>query len=299
MAKANIHVAIAILLHQQNVLVGWREAKQHQGNKYEFPGGKVEANETPEQACRREVLEEVGIDISEWYVFDFICHEYEDVIVHLHIFHAMVTEAQCECIQEPWTWYQRDALLNLNFPKANSAMLQRLYWQPQLKISANLQDVKHLIDDQLLYWRTGFTAMHVQEVASLTDEQLSKLVLNVALWSKLDNEYKHQIAAVHLKQQQLLQLRKGDLTVGTRFIAACHDVKSVLHAQEIGCDAVLLSPVKNTATHPDYSALGWTQFQAIANAVDIPVFALGGLSPMDLDIAQQHGAYGIAGIRSF
>ena len=54
MSKPLVQVAIAILLHQGKVLVGWRQAEQHQGNKHEFPGGKVEAGETPEQACRRE-----------------------------------------------------------------------------------------------------------------------------------------------------------------------------------------------------------------------------------------------------
>jgi len=58
MAKATVDVAIAILLHKSKVLVGWRQANQHQGNKHEFPGGKVEKWETPEQACRREIYEE-------------------------------------------------------------------------------------------------------------------------------------------------------------------------------------------------------------------------------------------------
>lgn len=41
MAKAIVDVAIAILLHKSKVLVGWRQANQHQGNKHEFPGGKL------------------------------------------------------------------------------------------------------------------------------------------------------------------------------------------------------------------------------------------------------------------
>lgn len=41
MNKPIVQVAIGILLHQSKVLVGWREAKQHQGNKHEFPGGKL------------------------------------------------------------------------------------------------------------------------------------------------------------------------------------------------------------------------------------------------------------------
>ena len=47
MFKPSIDIAIGILLHQNKILVGWREAKQHQGNKHEFPGGKVEEGETP------------------------------------------------------------------------------------------------------------------------------------------------------------------------------------------------------------------------------------------------------------
>ena len=53
-----------------------------------------------------------------------------------------------------------------------------------------------------------------------------------------------------------------------------------------------------TATHPDVSALGWDRF---ADLIEVPnsVFALGGMSPDDLATAQQHGAYGLAGIRNF
>ena len=63
MSKPIVHVAVALLFHRSKVLVGWREAKQHQGNKYEFPGGKVEGNETPEETCRREIYEEVGLSL--------------------------------------------------------------------------------------------------------------------------------------------------------------------------------------------------------------------------------------------
>ena len=103
MSKKKVDVAIAILLHRGKVLVGWRQAEQHQGNKHEFPGGKVEAGETPEQACRREIYEEVGIGLKEWHVFDVIQHEYEDLIVNLHVFHAYVPDELLTLIQQPKT----------------------------------------------------------------------------------------------------------------------------------------------------------------------------------------------------
>ena len=41
MSKPIVHVAVALLFYHSKVLVGWREAKQHQGNKYEFPAEKL------------------------------------------------------------------------------------------------------------------------------------------------------------------------------------------------------------------------------------------------------------------
>ncbi|WP_326519129.1 NUDIX domain-containing protein [Acinetobacter sp. CAAS 2-6] len=300
MPKPIVDVAIAILLHHGKVLAGWREATQHQGNKHEFPGGKVEAGETPEQACRREVFEEVGIGIKEWHPFDLICHEYDDVIVNLHIFQAAVPAPLLDLIQQPWTWYQRDQLLALNFPKANRAMLQRLYWPHQIKISANLADCAHLSDEQLMYWRTDLQPIYAMaELEQCTEGQLSRLIVPHALWLSLKPEQQKAVFAVHLSQRQLMGLRKGQLTVGIRHLAACHDDVSIQHAQQIGCDAIFLSPVFATPTHPEAKGLGWTAFAQWASISDLPVFALGGVKPQDLAIAQQHFAYGVAGIRQF
>ena len=54
-----------------------------------------------------------------------------------------------------------------------------------------------------------------------------------------------------------------------------------------------------SATHPDAKPLGWEQFEILAKHANIPVFALGGLKPDDLKMAQQHGAFVIAGISQF
>ena len=297
MFKPIIDVAIAILLHQNNVLVGWREAKQHQGNKHEFPGGKVEEGETPLAACRREIYEEVGIGLHEWHAFDVIVHEYEDVIVKLHLFHAVVPTALLNEIQQPWSWYSREELLNLNFPKANLAIIQRLYWPHQIKISAQLDEVAQLKQDQLLYWRVEGTQQQLTELAKRSVKHLSRLIVNVDIFEQLNPIQQQAISAIHLKQPQLMALKPGDLQIGKRYIAACHDLASMQQAQNIGCDAILLSPVLPTATHPEAVALGWEQFKCWVSQVDIPVFALGGMQAGDLAIAKEQSGYGIAGMR--
>ncbi|TCB46899.1 NUDIX domain-containing protein [Acinetobacter terrestris] len=297
MSKPTIHVAIAILLHQDKVLVGWREAKQHQGNKHEFPGGKVEEGESPLAACRREIYEEVGIGLQDWHAFDVIRHEYDDVIVNLHLFHAIVPSALLNEIQQPWRWYSRDELLSLNFPKANQAMIKRLHWAHQIKISDRLNALDALKLDQLMYWRVEGTQAQIIEISGLSVEKLSVLIVNIELYQQLNSIQQQAISAIHLKQSQVMALMQGDLITGKRYIAACHDLVSMKQAQKMGCDAILLSPVLATETHPEAPALGWEQFKNLAEQVEIPVFALGGMQTGDLLTAQQQGAYGIAGIR--
>ena len=297
MSKPTIHVAIAILLHQDKVLVGWREAKQHQGNKHEFPGGKVEQGESPLAACRREIYEEVGIGLQYWHAFDVIRHEYDDVIVNLHLFHAIVPSALLNEIQQPWRWYSRDELLSLNFPKANQAMIKRLHWAHQIKISDRLNALDALKLDQLMYWRVEGTQAQIIEISGLSVEKLSKLIVNIELYQQLNSIQQQAISAIHLKQSQVMALMQGDLITGKRYIAACHDLVSMKQAEKVGCDAILLSPVLATETHPEARALGWEQFKNFAAQVEIPVFALGGMQTGDLLTAQQQGAYGIAGIR--
>ncbi len=296
MSKPTIHVAIAILFHQNQVLVGWREAKQHQGNKYEFPGGKVEQGEQPVEACRREVQEEVGIDLEHWHAFDFISHEYEDVIVNLHVFHASVSASQLSGIRKPWSWYAREQLSSLNFPKANQSMLQKLQWPQRIKIAEDLATLQQLDPDQMLYWRVEITPERVMQLQQLPIELLSKLIINQELWSQLNELQQQTIRTLHLKQSQLVALQAGQLLRGYRYIAACHDLATLQQAEQIGCEAALLSPVLATPTHPGTETLGWEQFQQLATQVQIPVFALGGLKTEDLSYAQGRHAYGIAGI---
>ncbi|OTG66607.1 NUDIX domain-containing protein [Acinetobacter silvestris] len=299
MFKPTVHVAIGLLFHRGKVLVGWRNADQHQGNKHEFPGGKVEQGETPEQACRREIFEEVGIGIQEWHIFDVIHHVYDDVEVYLHLFHAQVPEKYLSDIQQPWNWYDREKLLDLNFPKANQVIVERLYWQHAIQISADLIQLNRLAEDTLLYWRTDSMTLSIQDFQNFSDAQLKSLILNYELWMQLDEALQKKIGAVQFKQHQILAMQKGQLPMGMRCIASCHDAVSLQHAQKIGCDAVFLSPVQATESHPDALILGWEWFQQLAKNCDIPVFALGGLKPQDLPLAQQNFAYGVAGIRGF
>ena len=60
----------------------------------------------------------------------------------------------------------------------------------------------------------------------------------------------------------------------------------------------MLGPLAATATHPEAEPLGWARFAALVRTAGLPVYALGGLGPADLDAAWAAGAQGVAAIRA-
>jgi 8-oxo-dGTP diphosphatase len=297
MAKPDIRVSIAILIHQNKVLVGWREADQHQGNKYEFPGGKVEAGESPINACRREVLEEVGLDLENYFKFDFIRHEYEDVIVSLNFYFAYVKAADLDKIKQPWTWYRRDELQDLNFPKANKPIIKRLNLLKKIKISEDILQLNQLEEGQYLYWRPESIDQASQLLAQMNPNFLSRLIVNIDVWKGLSELQQKMVKMVQLKHHQVMKMQISDLIQGISYFASCHDQESLWQAQRIGCEAAFLSPVQTTESHPEAEAMGWKTFANLAQKSDMAVYALGGLKSTDLATALQYYAHGIAGIR--
>ncbi|MEB3754106.1 NUDIX domain-containing protein [Acinetobacter sp. MD2(2019)] len=297
--KALVEVAIGLIFSQRQVLVGWREAKQHQGNKYEFPGGKLEPGESAVQACRREILEEVGVDIQLWHPFEWIEHDYADVVVRLHVFFAVLDAEQAQQVKQPWQWYERKELQHLNFPKANAEIIERLSWPTDLKVSQHIAELDHVEASTLFYFRPEqWTDAETQAVMNMPPTKHAQLILNEAHW-KTFAQPNLKLAAIHLKHSQLMQKTKGDLVVGQRYIAACHNEESLKHAQSIGCEAMLFSPILATPSHPNTQALGWQYAQQVLQNIHLPVFALGGMRPETLPQAQHYGFYGVAGVSAF
>src|SRR5690606_41015910 len=62
-------------------------------------------------------------------------------------------------------------------------------------------------------------------------ELLSKLMINQELWSQLNELQQQTIRTIHLKQNQLMNLKQGELKSGYRYLAACHDLSALMHAR--------------------------------------------------------------------
>ncbi len=71
-------VACALVNDKGEVLLAQRPPGKMLAGKYEFPGGKVDAGETPEAALARELREELGIEASDFEPFTFLSHAYPE-----------------------------------------------------------------------------------------------------------------------------------------------------------------------------------------------------------------------------
>lgn len=104
---------------------------------------------------------------------------------------------------------------------------------------------------------------------------------------------------LHLRAAQLAGLdARPALADGALLAASCHNATELSHATRLGCDFAIVGAVKPTATHPGEPGIGWDAFARLREDVSLPIYALGGLAPTDLEDARRHGAQGIAAIRS-
>ena len=83
---ADVHVAVGVILDAANrILITRRHDKAHQGGLWEFPGGKVEPEESVERALARELREELGIEAGDVASLVVVQHDYGDKSVLLDV----------------------------------------------------------------------------------------------------------------------------------------------------------------------------------------------------------------------
>ncbi|MDF1677326.1 MAG: 8-oxo-dGTP diphosphatase MutT [Legionellaceae bacterium] len=122
-----VDVSVAIITDtSKRFLVTRRAFDISHGGFWEMPGGKVEPNETPYDALVREIQEEVGLQVQSAELIGQIKHTYPDKKVRLHVFQVLQYEgtASCNDGQLALQWASREVIDTLQFPEANTAILQ-------------------------------------------------------------------------------------------------------------------------------------------------------------------------------
>lgn len=123
-----VHVAVAVITKPNNeVLISLRQTHQHQGGLWEFPGGKVDDNESAYDALVREIKEEVALDILQAAPLVEIRHDYADKSVLLDVWRVTDYSGQEQGLEgQQLQWCAIEELTNWPFPKANETIITLL-----------------------------------------------------------------------------------------------------------------------------------------------------------------------------
>jgi mutator protein MutT len=126
-AMKQVQVAIGIIHQAGWVLICQRRQDATFANLWEFPGGKVEAGESPQDCVVREVTEELGFSVKPTAAFPVIEHRYPDLAVKIYPYLCMPVAGHprplaCQRMQ----WVAAERLVEFPFPAANTRLIPQI-----------------------------------------------------------------------------------------------------------------------------------------------------------------------------
>ena len=304
-----VHVVAAVLRDARGrILLARRTAGRDLAGAWEFPGGKVEPGETPQQALARELDEELGIRLRASTPLVAVPQAYPNKRILLDVHEVTAFEGTPRGREkQALAWSPAEKLASYPMPPADRPVVAAINAPARYLITPT-----PLPDE-----RAAFLARLERAVAAgIRRVQLRAPGWPAAAWPDLARDAAAlcrgraelllngdpALAAalglgVHLRAEQLMALSARPWRDGPPVAASCHDAAELAQAERLGLDFVVLGPVRATASHPGAPVLGWDGFHALREQVSLPIYALGGLKPADVAPARRHGGQGIAAIR--
>lgn len=309
MAVARIEVVAAVLADAAGrVLLDQRPAGKPHAGWWEFPGGKLEAGETPRAGLDRELREELGLEVLAAAPFLRLTHRYPEREVVLNCWRVSAWRGEPQAHDgQGLGWFAPEALPALQVLPADDPIVDWLRGPDRIAITpsfgpgtdraAFLAALARCCADGATFVQLRAPGLAPAEYAALAREARTvtraagaALTLNCdpALAASLDCD------GLHLNSARLAATTVRPLLAGRWLTASVHDATELAQARALDVDLVLIGPVRPTASHPAASPLGWDGFAALAAAAERPCYALGGLALGDRAQARDHGARGIA-----
>mgnify|MGYP001309531821 CR=1 FL=1 len=126
--KKSVHVVGAIIENEKGeIFCALRGPEMSLPNYWEFPGGKIEEGETPQEALAREIDEEFNCSIEVGEKVEDTTYEYEKVIVRLETYMAKLIKGQPIALEHADTkWVPRKEMSKLNFAPADIPAVEKL-----------------------------------------------------------------------------------------------------------------------------------------------------------------------------
>lgn len=305
----NVAVAAAVIFARDGrFLLGQRAPDTFYPGYWEFPGGKVEAGETPHAALVRELQEELGIQVHLAHPWITRRHSYEHANVTLHFFEVASWSGELQDkVHSALSWQTADAtevgpMLPANGPVLKALRLPRVMGvteagevgvQAQLgALECALENGLRLVQLREPVLEPGARERFYRAAVERCRSSGALAVVNGEL------EMAQRVCAhgLHLPARQLTALgaRPDFEWVG----ASCHTREELEQAATLGLDYAVLGAVRETLSHPGRRGIGWAAFAELVRELPLPVLAIGGLGKDDMLTARAAGAHGIAAIRS-
>ena len=122
-----IRVVAAVLERDGSYLITQRRSTAVLPLMWEFPGGRVEAGETDQQALKRELLHRLGADIEVGKLISFVSHPYEHYVVDLFLYECTLTNAVLEArAVNAFKWVASNEFDQYPFTPADEASMNKL-----------------------------------------------------------------------------------------------------------------------------------------------------------------------------
>jgi 8-oxo-dGTP diphosphatase len=121
-----LEVCAGLIWRGDQILIGQRAETKHQ-NRWEFPGGKIEANESPQEALQRELEEELAIQCEIGDHFLTTIHPLESKTLHLHTYQVLSFTGEAQAlIHKKIRWIRVQELSQYDFLPADLAIIEKL-----------------------------------------------------------------------------------------------------------------------------------------------------------------------------
>ena len=125
--KPRIEVGAAVIFNQGNILISQRDDSSHLSGLWEFPGGKREDNESFEECVRREIQEELNVEVAVENLFEAVEYEYAEKIVLLKFYRCQYVGGEPKALGcRQFQWVSPSNLPSYTFPPANETVIQKL-----------------------------------------------------------------------------------------------------------------------------------------------------------------------------
>ncbi len=291
------------------MLIADRPAGKAMAGWWEFPGGKLEASEPAYAALQRELQEELGVRVRAAYRLLRFTHRYPDKEVELDVWRVTAWEGEPRPHEgQRLEWVLPAELEDWQLLSADEPIVKALKLSPLMLVTPDPDHEPAFLESLQRSLRAGVDLVQLR-APGMEAERFDNLALAVLTLCRdhgarvLLNTTPAQARmlradGLHLSQRNCRRLRPADWDGGMLLGISCHSEAELRTALEYSPDYLCLGPVQTSATHPGKEPLGWTAFATLAAASPVPVYAIGGLGLQDLQTAREHGAHGIAAIRS-